>query len=88
MFPIYHSLYKHLPPLFPHQPGSTGGTKIDLTASAGIPGIRESGIPVGPGNLMDSNHIFAAAAAAAMEQVAAASKLGKILKTNRSFEFC
>ena len=61
MFPIYQSLYKHLPPFFTHQlqnPG--GGGKIDLPTSGSGP------------TMVDSNHLFAAAAAAAMEQVAAA----------------
>ena len=43
-----------------------GGGKIELPNSSGS----------GP-TMLDSNHLFAAAAAAAMEQVAAASKLGK-----------
>ena len=63
MFPIYQSLYKHLPPFFTHQlqhPGGGGG-KIELPNTTGS----------GP-NMVDSNHLFAAAAAAAMEQVAAA----------------
>ena len=60
MFPIYQSLYKHLPlPLFPPPPhasphGGQGGKSSET--------------------LMDGN-LFMAAAAAAMEQVAAASKL-------------
>ena len=43
-----------------------GGGKIELPNSSGS----------GP-TMLDSNYLFAAAAAAAMEQVAAASKLGK-----------
>ena len=73
MFPIYQSLYKHLPPFFTHQlqhPGGGGG-KIELPNTTG------SG-----SNMVDSNHLFAAAAAAAMEQVAAASKLGKHLMSS------
>ena len=61
MFPIYQSLYKHLPlPLFPPPPHASphGGGQGGKT----------------PETLMDGN-LFMAAAAAAMEQVAAASKL-------------
>ena len=56
MFPIYQSLYKHLPPLFPHYQ-SMG--KLDapprLATSSATPNV-----------VMDGN-IFAAAAMAAME---------------------
>ena len=71
MFPIYQSLYKHLPPFFPHPNQNLGG-KSDLppemmanhptSASASSQILVES-----------SHHLFAAAAAAAMEQAAAAS---------------
>ena len=61
MFPIYQSLYKHLPPLFPPLP------------HASPHGSQTSG-KVDPSTLVDGN-LFMAAAAAAMEQVAAASKL-------------
>ena len=63
MFPIYQSLYKHLPPFFAHQlPGGNPG-KLEEHHSS-------------PGNLADGNPLFVAAAAAvAMEQAVAASKL-------------
>ena len=48
-----------------------GGGKIELPNSSGS----------GP-TMLDSNHLFAAAAAAAMEQVAAASKLGKFFMSS------
>ena len=65
MFPIYQSLYKHLPPLFPPFPGP-GNSSLGPHAN--------SSHKVDPSTLMDGN-LFMAAAAAAMEQVAAASKL-------------
>ena len=62
MFPIYQSLYKHLPlPLFPPPPH----------ASPHGPSGRSSD----SNHIMDNGNLFMAAAAAAMEQVAAASKL-------------
>ena len=66
MFPIYQSLYKHLPPLFPPFPQGN--------SSLGPHGNSSHKVGVDPSTLMDGN-LFMAAAAAAMEQVAAASKL-------------
>ena len=66
MFPIYQSLYKHLPPLFPPFPQGN--------SSLGPHGNPSHKVGVDPSTLMDGN-LFMAAAAAAMEQVAAASKL-------------
>ena len=75
MFPIYQSLYKHLPPLFPHYQ-SMG--KLD----APPPRIATSSAT--PNVVMDSN-IFAAAAMAAMEasKVPIGDELKMILGWNR-----
>ena len=57
MFPIYQSLYKHLPPLFPHYQsmGKLDAPPPRLATSSATPNV-----------VMDGN-IFAAAAMAAME---------------------
>ena len=74
MFPIYQSLYKHLPPLFNIQhPGNSGPGKIDL--------------PTSQSSLVDGNHFFvAAAAAAAMEQAAVAAAAANSKLDQRSEE--
>ena len=75
MFPIYQSLYKHLPPLFniQHPGNAVGPGKIDL--------------PTSQSSLVDGNHFFvAAAAAAAMEQAAVAAAAANSKLDQRSEE--
>lgn len=70
MFPIYHSLYKHLPPLFPQQAGSASAN--GSSAPNDHLGLSKLDLP----SMNSTNHFLAAAAAAAMEAaVANSSKL-------------
>lgn len=68
MFPIYHSLYKHLPPLFPPSQAGNGSA----SANGAVNDLCKLDLPI-PSSVSSTNHFLAAAAAAAMEAAAVAS---------------